>query len=247
MDEALFGLGDRYGRLIELLIRLRRPQFSRKLEEEELSQTLSDALAVLPSRLIEVVAEAFRSLQADRDALRGFADMRSAAAYFLREYGLYARVAVRRRAAAVRSAHSAYEEAQRHSREAERRLAEAGETLDRIAERRAGLDQELASAEEAAKRCDRAPRCGPPTRLLRRERARKRQPARGTTRRRKRRWPGIRGRSPNPADGHGKAGRGGREGGDGSSARRTSGPRGGLGRAPPCATLRSDPRLAGRF
>ncbi len=103
VDEALFGLGDRYGRLIELLIRLRRPQLSRKLEEEELSQTLSDALAVLPSGLIEIVAEAFRSLQADRDALRGFADMRSAAADFLREYRLYARVAVRRRAATVRS------------------------------------------------------------------------------------------------------------------------------------------------
>lgn len=151
VDEALFGLGDRYGRLIELLIRLRRPQFSRKLEEEELSQTLSDALAVLPSGLIEVVAEAFRSLQADRDALRGFADMRSAAADFLREYRLYARVAVRRRAATVRSAHSAYEEAQRRFRDAERRLAEASEALDRLAERRARLDQDLASAEEAAK------------------------------------------------------------------------------------------------
>lgn len=95
VDQALFGLGTRYGSLLELLIRLRRPQLSRKLDEAELSQALSDALPTLPATLIEEIAEAFRSLQSDREALRGFSDTRGAVDNFLRDYALYARVAVR--------------------------------------------------------------------------------------------------------------------------------------------------------
>ncbi|MGH8018754.1 MAG: TIGR02680 family protein, partial [Opitutaceae bacterium] len=89
VDDALFGLGPRYERLVDLLIRLRRPKLSQKLDENELSDTLSDALPTLPGGLIDEVAEAFRSLQADRDALRGFAETRAAVAEFLREYSHY--------------------------------------------------------------------------------------------------------------------------------------------------------------
>ena len=90
VDRLLFGLGARYQRLLELLIRLRRPQLSRKLEEAELSQTLSDALPTVPGILIDEVAEAFRSLQVDRESLRGFEATRAGVDTFLRDYGLYA-------------------------------------------------------------------------------------------------------------------------------------------------------------
>lgn len=149
VDQALFGLGTRYGSLLELLIRLRRPQLSRKLDEAELSQALSDALPTLPSTLIEEIAEAFRSLQSDREALRGFSDTRGAVDHFLRDYALYARVAVRRRATAVRSAHSAYEEAQRQFREAERRSSEAEAELLRLSAERSQLNRDEAGAAEA--------------------------------------------------------------------------------------------------
>jgi uncharacterized protein (TIGR02680 family) len=149
VDKSLFGLGPRYPRLLELLIRLRRPQLSRKLEEAELSQTLSDALPTVPAMLIDEVAEAFRSLQVDRESLRGFEATRARVDTFLRDYGLYARVAVRRRAAAIRSAHSAFEEAQRQARDAERRFADAETNLVNLTNARARIESDLAGTEEA--------------------------------------------------------------------------------------------------
>ena len=157
VDDALFGLGERYGRLVDLLIRLRRPQLSRKLDEAELSQALSDALPTLPGSLVDDVAESFRSLQADRETVRGFAETQAAVDDFLREYGHYARVAVRRRAGAIRTAHADYEDAGRRVRDAERRLAEAESTVARLVEKRAGLDRELAAAEEAVRTLQASP------------------------------------------------------------------------------------------
>lgn len=149
VDQALFGLGPRYQRLLELLIRLRRPQLSRKLEEAELSQALSDALPTVPGTLIDEVAEAFRSLQADRESLRGFEATRAGVDTFLRDYSLYARVAVRRRAAAIRSTHSAFEETQRQARDAERRLTDTETILAQLANARASAESDLAGTEEA--------------------------------------------------------------------------------------------------
>ena len=149
VDEALFSLGPRYGPLLELLLRLRRPQLSRKLDEEELSGALSDALPTLPTAIIDEVAESFRSLEADRDTLREFTEARDAVASFLREYATYVRIAVRRRATAVRSTHAAYEAAQRAARDAETRLETASAELMTLATGRSALDQQLAGAESA--------------------------------------------------------------------------------------------------
>lgn len=151
VDQSLFGLGPRYGRLVDLLIRLRRPKLSQKLDEEELSSTLSDALPTLPTQLIDEVAEAFRSLESDRDALRGFRETLDAVEAFLREYAVYARIAVRRRAAGVRSTHSRYEEAQRAVRDAERRVADATARLLDLNARLDALERDRAAAEQAAR------------------------------------------------------------------------------------------------
>ncbi len=181
VDDALFGLGPRYERLIDLLIRLRRPKLSQKLDEEELSNTLSEALPVLPAGLIEEVAEAFRSLESDRDALRGFVETREAVQEFLREYSVYARIAVRRRAAAVRSAHSQYEEAQRSVRESERRVAEADARLAELAESRAVAERDHAAAEEAVRTLRSSPEMQTASELAHAEKAaRAADAARGT-------------------------------------------------------------------
>ncbi len=147
VDDALFGLGPRYGALIDLLLRLRRPQLTRKLDENELPEALSEALPTLPSAIVEEVAESFRGLQADKDALRDFTSAREAVAAFLREYAGYLRIAVRRRAAAVRSANSGYEHAQRAAKDAQSRLDTASTALDALATEAAALEVALAGAE----------------------------------------------------------------------------------------------------
>lgn len=147
VDAALFGLGPRYGALIELLIRLRRPQLTRKLDENELPEALSEALPTLSSAIVDEVAESFRGLQADKDTVRGFVAAQDAVTVFLREYTVYVRIAVRRRAALVRSTHSAYEHAGRAVKDAAARLAAATEALAALGVQLGELQVRLAATE----------------------------------------------------------------------------------------------------
>ncbi|HEY1620731.1 MAG TPA: TIGR02680 family protein [Streptosporangiaceae bacterium] len=111
VDEALFGLGEqRYGALVNLLIQLRQPQLSKKPDEKLLSLALTEALPPLSPGLVTTVAESFRGLDEERDALRALAEARAAADEFLRHYRRYATIAAKRRAAAPRQAHSRYEQ-----------------------------------------------------------------------------------------------------------------------------------------
>lgn len=147
VDEALFGLGPRYGALIELLLRLRRPQLTRKLDENELPEALSDALPTLSVSIVDEVAESFRGLQSDKETLRDFVAAREAVAAFLREYVRYLRIAVRQRAAELRRTHSAYEEAQRAARTAQIRHDEAAAALTALAAELNELQTRSAEAE----------------------------------------------------------------------------------------------------
>lgn len=149
VDGALFGLGrHRYEALIDLLIQLRKPQLSRQLDEEELSEALSEALPPLPPGLLGDVAEAFRSLEADRDALASFRAAAQATRRFLDSYSRYAAAAVRRRARQVTSSHSDYESTQRRLRAAEDRHARAAEELERVEADRQAAREEAARATE---------------------------------------------------------------------------------------------------
>ncbi len=116
VDEALFGLGARYEPLIELLLQLRKPQIMRDFKADDLSRLLSEALPPLSPRLIENVSVSFRSLETDRQQLADLAQTRSSVETFLASYQHYVRVAVRRRAADVRTTHSRFENAQRELR-----------------------------------------------------------------------------------------------------------------------------------
>ncbi|MGO9277845.1 MAG: TIGR02680 family protein [Streptosporangiaceae bacterium] len=130
VDEALFGLGEhRYEALINLLIQLRQPQLSKKPDEKLLSRALTESLPPLSPGLLTTVAEAFRGLDEERDALRALEEARQAANDFLRYYSRYAMVAAKRRAARPRQAQSRYEQLGRDLSAAEEAFAAADESL----------------------------------------------------------------------------------------------------------------------
>jgi uncharacterized protein (TIGR02680 family) len=111
VDEALFGFGEhRYEVLINLLIQLRQPQLSKKPDEKLLSRALTEALPPFSPGLVTTVAEAFRGLDEERDALRALTEARGSATEFLRHYRWYAQVAAKRKATGPRQAQSRYEQ-----------------------------------------------------------------------------------------------------------------------------------------
>ncbi|MGW5317726.1 TIGR02680 family protein [Nocardia thailandica] len=119
VDENLFGLGElRYGALVDLLIQLRQPQLSKKPSEKVLSQALTESLPPIDQAILADVAEAFRSLQEDRDELQEMKAALSGTDTFLRQYREYAGVAARRQTTRLRQAHSRYEQVGRDMNEA---------------------------------------------------------------------------------------------------------------------------------
>lgn len=155
VDRALFHLGRaRYESLVNLLIQLRQPQLSRKLDEGKLSAALSDALPPLSPTVLADVAESFRTLESDRQGLEDLKHAGSGVDVFLRGYRRYAQIAARRRAEEVRATHSAYDHTQRRlraaqetSERAERRLAEVTLELERLEEAGHGARAEVRTLE----------------------------------------------------------------------------------------------------
>ncbi|WP_327668756.1 MULTISPECIES: TIGR02680 family protein [unclassified Streptomyces] len=148
VDEALFGLGEqRYTALVDLLVQLRQPQLSKRPNEAALSRALTEALPPMDQAVVADVAEAFRSLDEEKDELRAAGEAERAATAFLDHYRRYARVASRRRARLPREEHVRYEtlnrDLNRHQAEkaaaetdreaASERLAELDETAARLA------------------------------------------------------------------------------------------------------------------
>ena len=134
VDDALFSLGElRYEALVNLLIQLRQPQLSKRPDEKLLSRALTEALPPLSPGLVTTVADAFRGLDEERDALRALGEARSAADDFLRHYRRYAVMAAKRKAAGPRQAQSRYEQIGRDLAAAEDAFG-AAEALLRTAE-----------------------------------------------------------------------------------------------------------------
>jgi uncharacterized protein (TIGR02680 family) len=131
VDEHLFGLGPhRYEALVNLLIQLRQPQLSKKPDEKLLSRALTEALPPLSPGLVTTVAEAFRGLDEERDALRSLAEAQEAATDFLGHYRRYAKVAAKRKAAGPRLTQSRYEQLGRDLTAAEEAFTAAQQQLD---------------------------------------------------------------------------------------------------------------------
>lgn len=157
VDEALFGLGThRYEALVNLLIQLRQPQLSKKPDEKLLSRALTEALPPLDPALIATVAEAFRGLDEEREALRGLAEAKSAAEAFLAHYRRYARIGAKRRAAPPRQTHSRYEQLGRDLGDADaayetaaQALEQAQRVLGELAEAKSHLESRRAALQDS--------------------------------------------------------------------------------------------------
>jgi uncharacterized protein (TIGR02680 family) len=148
VDEALFGLGEhRYEALVNLLIQVRQPQLSKKPDEKLMSRALSEALPPLDPALVTTVAEAFRGLDEERDALTALREAQTAAEQFLHHYRRYATIAAKRKAAGPRLAHSRYEHLNRDLNDAEEAYAAAGRELDSAQRELAALDEQRTTLE----------------------------------------------------------------------------------------------------
>ncbi|MEU5697888.1 TIGR02680 family protein [Streptomyces aurantiacus] len=158
VDEALFGLGERrYGALVDLLIQLRQPQLSKRPSEAALSRALTESLPPMDQAVIADAAEAFRSLDEEKEELRAAREAEEAASAFLDHYRRYARIAARRKARLPRSEHARYEHLQRE-------LAKALADRDQaVADRTSAQGQAESLAEHAARLSaqDTALRSGP--------------------------------------------------------------------------------------
>ncbi|MBB5868601.1 uncharacterized protein (TIGR02680 family) [Allocatelliglobosispora scoriae] len=142
IDEAMFGLGPRYESLVDLLIRLRQPQLTKRPDEQKLSQALTEALPPLDESLIAQVAEAFRSLDEERETLADLSDAKRSADDFLTAYRRYAQIAAKRAAASPRQLHSRYEQIGRDLGDAERQFTQADQAMQTAADLRTRLGAE---------------------------------------------------------------------------------------------------------
>ncbi len=147
VDEALFGLGEqRYAALVDLLVQLRQPQLSKRPSEKALSRALTESLAPMDQAVVADVAEAFRSMDEEKEQLAVMVAAERAATGFLQHYRRYAQVAARRKARAPRELHSRYEARRSELNTADQdfeaavtALAGAEGRLEELDERRAGL------------------------------------------------------------------------------------------------------------
>lgn len=153
VDERLFHLGEaRYGALMDTLIQLRQPQLSKKPNEENLSNALTEALPPLPDDLLTDVAEAMSQLEEYGLQLAELQVLAKAIGGFNGLYQRYARVNARRQAQVLRSAQTGFDKSSRELNEARLVLEKAaaeeaqqqrrlGEIDSRLAQDRAALDE----------------------------------------------------------------------------------------------------------
>lgn len=129
VDGLLYGLGEvRFTALRELMLKLRRPHLSEKLNPEELSKLVGESLPPIDLDLVGQVAEGFERLDHDETEAQRIEAAAGAVAAFLEVYTTYAKGVVRARAAEVRQADSRYHKAAGEARQVEaERAARAGE------------------------------------------------------------------------------------------------------------------------
>lgn len=119
VDERLFQLGAvRYAALMDTLVQLRQPQLSKKPDEGNLSDALTEALPPLSAELLTDVADALNQLEEYRSELQDYEALAKAVGQFNLRYQRYAAINARRQARGLRSAQSGYDTASRNLNEA---------------------------------------------------------------------------------------------------------------------------------
>ncbi len=118
VDERLFHLGpQRYTALMDTLIQLRQPQLSKKPDETNLSNALTEALPPISTDLLADVADALNQLEEYRRELEEYEALERAVGQFNQRYQRYAATQARRRARSLRSAQTGFDNASRELNE----------------------------------------------------------------------------------------------------------------------------------
>lgn len=155
VDQALFQLGaERYDGLIHLLLQLRRPKLSEKLDVAKLADILTEALPPLEHNRLELLSQGFSRLDAEADELDSLEGARAELERFLAAYRSYGRVHARLRADAVRSANNRFDDVTRTERRQRQALAAAEAELSGVEQERAELVRELARLQGQLKGLD---------------------------------------------------------------------------------------------
>ena len=112
VDERLFRLGTaRYAALMDTLIQLRQPQLSKRPDEANLSNALTEALPPLPGDLLGDVADALNQLEEYRQELDEYTALAKAVGQFNQRYRVYAGTRARREARRLRGAQTEFDKA----------------------------------------------------------------------------------------------------------------------------------------
>jgi uncharacterized protein (TIGR02680 family) len=132
VDERLFHLGPaRYAALMDTLIQLRQPQLSKKPDEANLSNALTEALPPMSTDLLADVADALNQLEEYRRELEEYEALERAVGQFNQRYQRYAATQARRQAKSLRSAQTGFDNASRELNEGRAALqaAQADESV----------------------------------------------------------------------------------------------------------------------
>lgn len=144
LDQLFYSLGDdRFAALRHLLLQLRRPQLSQKLDPASLSELLTESLPPIDTGLIGQLSESFERLEEDQRELTRVDARVGLLERFLEVYREYARGAVRARAAEVRQADSRYHKTASELRDAQGMQQELDRRLEELAERREDLHRRV--------------------------------------------------------------------------------------------------------
>lgn len=170
VDARLFGLGERYVQLLDLLLALRRPLLAKDLDPEKVSETLTSGLSPLDEELVDQAARDFTNLAAVQRRFDQATTAHTATTAFVGEYAAYLTAHARHRLARVHTATGQTAEQARAIAEArdtrERatlthaaatdRAEEHDARIRRLAARRGGLEANEAFRSHAALEIERA-------------------------------------------------------------------------------------------
>ena len=155
VNATLYGLpDDQFRSLRGMLIELRKPKLSDKLDPDRLSDLLSNALPQISSTVITTLADGFERLDRHSEDLRDLEATTTAAADLAATYRRYARRVTRSRAGTVRSAQTHVDAVKRARNRAEAEVTRLTGERDRLQLRLTELETTrtgLASRRDALK------------------------------------------------------------------------------------------------
>ncbi|AKU92736.1 TIGR02680 family protein [Vulgatibacter incomptus] len=158
VNDEIFGMEEeQYGSLIDALLQLRRPQLSKKLDPEELSQILSASLPPLDRTVVASLAEGFERLDKHRLERDDVSATLQTLRRFRKVYERYVASAVKAAAKDLTTGESSYHIARESLRKAEEELEALYGERKALAGEIAALDaerQELAARLAALRSSD---------------------------------------------------------------------------------------------